>query len=67
MTISEFVTEGQFVNPDKIAAIDLYGFEKAQELWKNGQPDYKTLNILRDFSFKNAIEGRKALNMSHFI
>lgn len=67
MTISEFVTEGQFVNPDKIAAIDLYGFEKAQELWKNGQPDNKTLNILRDFSFKNAIEGRKALNMSHFI
>ena len=37
MTISEFVTEkGGFVNPEKITAIDLYGFEKAQEMWKDG-------------------------------
>lgn len=68
MTISEFVTEkGGFVNPEKITAIDLYGFEKAQEMWKNGEPDSKTLHRLRIISCESALQGRKALNQLHFI
>ena len=68
MTISEFVTEkGGFVNPEKITAIDLYGFEKAKEMWKDGKPDENTLHKLRIISCENALNGRKALNQLHFI
>ena len=68
MTITEFVTEkGGFVNPEKITAIDLYGFEKAQEMWKDGKPDEKNLHKLRIVSCENALEGRKCLNQLHFI
>ena len=68
MTITEFVTEkGGFVNPEKITAIDLYGFEKAKEMWKDGKPDDTTLHRLRIISCENALNGRKALNQLHFI
>ncbi len=68
MTIGEFVTEkGGFVNPEKITAIDLYGFEKAQEMWKNGKPDEHTIHTLRKISCENALNGRKCLNQLHFI
>ena len=54
MTINEFVNEkGGFVNPEKITAIDLYGFEKAQEIWKNGKSDEKILHKLRIVSLTN--------------
>lgn len=65
--IENFVTEkGGFVNPEKITAIDLYGFEKAKEMWKYGEPDQKTLYNLRVISCENALSGRKALNKIHF-
>ena len=68
MTISEFVTEKSgFVNPEKITAIDLYGFEKAQEMWKDGEPDEQTVYNLRKISCENALNGRKCLNQLHFI
>lgn len=68
MTINEFVTEkGGFVNPEKITAIDLYGFEKAQKMWKDGKPCEATLHRLRIISCENALNGRKALNQLHFI
>lgn len=68
MTINEFVTEkGGFVSPEKITAIDLYGFEKAQEMWKDGKPDENTLYKLRVIALENALSGRKALNQLHFI
>ena len=66
MTITEFVTEkGGFVNPEKITAIDLYGFEKAKEMWKDGEP--KNVHNLRIIACENALKGRKALNQIHFI
>lgn len=68
MTKEEFVTEkGGFVSPEKIAAIDLYGFEKAQEMWKNGEPDSETLHKLRIISCEDALHLRKTLNQVHFI
>ena len=66
--IDNFVTEkGGFVNPEKITAIDLYGFEKAKEIWKYGNPDASTLHKLRITACENALAGRKALNQVHFI
>lgn len=66
--IDNFVTEkGGFVSPEKIVAIDLYGFEKAKEMWKNGKPNENTLHELRIISCENALNGRKALNSYHFI
>ena len=68
MTISEFVTEkGGFVSPEKIVAVDLYGFEKAKEMWKDGEPDEHTVYNLRKISCENALNGRKCLNQLHFI
>ena len=66
--IQDFVTEkGGFVSPEKITAIDLYGFEKAKEMWKDGNPNADTLYKLRVISCKNALNGRKALNQIHFM
>ena len=41
MTTAEFVTdEHGFVDPEKIEAVDLYGLDKAREMWANGKPDW---------------------------
>ena len=65
--IEDFVTDkGGFVCPEKITAIDLYGFNKAKEMWKDGEPDQKTLHKLRIISCENASNGIKALNEIHF-
>lgn len=49
-----FVTDKSgFVDPEKIAAIDLYGFEKAKEMWQNGEPDWKTRMMLQDKSISD--------------
>lgn len=64
--IDNFVTEkGGFVSPEKITAIDLYGFEKAKEIWEGGGPDNKTLHKLRVLSCENAIKDRNELIKFH--
>ena len=46
--IVNFVTDKQgFVDPEKVTAIDLYGFKKAKEMWENGEPNFKTRDNLR--------------------
>lgn len=46
--IEEFVTDKSgFVDPEKVEAVEIYGFEKAKEMWKNGEPDFTTrLNLM---------------------
>lgn len=54
--IEDFVTDEKgFVNPEKIAAIDLYGFEKAKELWDNKEPDWSIRQILQKKSLSDFI------------
>ena len=67
MTINEFVTEGNFVNPEKIAAIDLYGFENAVKMWKNGEPEYEERMKLTDHSISCYLANKKALHPVNFI
>ena len=56
--IVNFVTDKcGFVNPEKITAIDLYGFEKAKDMWKDGEPNFQTLNNLRIIASKKALIG----------
>lgn len=52
--IEDFVTDEKgFVNPEKIAAIDLYGFEKAKKLWDNKEPDWPIRKILQQKSLSD--------------
>lgn len=67
MTINEFVTEGNFVNPEKIAAIDLYGFEQAVKMWENGKPEYEQRMKLMDHSISCYLANKKALHPVNFI
>lgn len=55
--IQEFVTEGAFVNPEKVTAIDIYGFEKAKEMWKDGEPDFTTRKNLQTIACHKALNG----------
>ena len=48
MTAEEFVTDkGGFVDPEKVEAVELYGLEKAVEMWKDGKPDWQTRTMLQ--------------------
>lgn len=67
MTIDEFVTEGNFVNPEKIAVIDLYGFEQAVKMWENGEPEYEQRMKLIDHSISNFLANRPALHPVNFV
>lgn len=52
--VDAFVTDKSgFVDPEKIAAIDLYGFEKAKKMWENGEPDWETRMMLQDKSISD--------------
>lgn len=58
--VDAFVTDKSgFVDPEKIAAIDLYGFEKAKEMWKDGEPDWKTRMMLQDKSISDYLNQRR--------
>lgn len=51
MTIEEFVTDKSgFVDPEKVEAIELYGFEQAKEMWKKGKIDWRVREVLRKSS-----------------
>ena len=59
--VDAFVTDKSgFVDPEKIAAIDLYGFEKAKEMWKDGEPDWNTRMMLQDKSISDYLNWRKS-------
>ena len=52
--VDAFVTDKSgFVDPEKIAAIDLYGFEEAKKMWKDGEPDWDTRMMLQDKSISD--------------
>lgn len=52
MTVAEFVTDKHgFVDPEKIEAVDLYGLDKAREMWANGKPDWKVRTNLQKLAF----------------
>lgn len=59
--ILDFVTDGKFVNPEKVTAIEIYGFENAKKMWENGEPDFTTREYLMTISCQNALLG-KSLN-----
>ncbi len=74
MTVSEynnkevdaFVTDKSgFVDPEKIAAIDLYGFEKAKEMWKDGEPDWNTRMMLQDKSISDYLNWKHPNNQNY--
>ena len=56
-SIESFVLENGFVNPEKLTAVDVFGLEKAKELFSNGGPDFKTLENLRIISLNKYLLG----------
>lgn len=54
-----FVTDGKFVNPEKVTVIEIYGFENAKKMWENGEPDFTTRKNLMTISCKKALLGKK--------
>ena len=55
--IEDFVADGKFVNPEKVTAIDMYGFEKAKKMWENGEPDFSTRKKLSTIACQKALLG----------
>ena len=52
MTAEEFVTDKSgFVDPEKVEAVELYGLEKAKEMWKDKAPDWETRTHLQKRAF----------------
>lgn len=52
--IETFVTdEYGFIDPEKLEAVNIYGIEKAKEMWKDGEPDFTLrMNLLTTASQK---------------
>ena len=64
--VDAFVTDKSgFVDPEKIAAIDLYGFEKAKEMWKDGEPDWNTRMMLQDKSISDYLNWKHPNNQNY--
>lgn len=59
--IEKFVydRESHFVDPEKVAAVDLYGIEKAEKIWENGKPDWNTRTKLQKISLLYYLNGIK--------
>ena len=58
-----FVTEGRFVSPEKIEAVNVFGLEKAMEMFADGkQPDFQILDNLRRMSCERSFLFHKELN-----
>lgn len=55
--VEQFVTDGKFVNPEKLMAVDIYGLEKAKEMWKNGEPNFTTRKNLLTLASIKALHG----------
>lgn len=55
--VEDFVTEGRFVNPEKMEAVELYGLKKAKEMWANGEPDFATRMELSKRSISRYLSG----------
>lgn len=64
--VEDFVTEGRFVNPEKMEAVELYGLNKAKEMWTNGEPDFATRMKLSERSISRYLSGewKKSLQYS---
>ncbi len=56
--IEDFVTDKTgFVDPEKIEAVEIYGFEKAKKMWENGEPDFSTRMRLSSIACQKALLG----------
>lgn len=56
--IESFVTDEKgFVDPEKLEAVDIYGIDKAIEMWKDGEPDFTTRKNLSTIACKKALLG----------
>lgn len=55
--IENFVREGRFVNPEKVAAYEIYGIEKAEKMWLNGQPSWEERCKLQKISLLKYLNG----------
>ena len=56
--IETFVTdEHGFVDPEKMEAVNIYGLEKAKEMWKDGELDFTTRKNLLTITCKKALLG----------
>lgn len=57
--VEAFVREGNFVNPEKVAAYEIYGIDKAEEMWKNGKPSWEVRCKLQKVSLLKYLNGIK--------
>lgn len=55
--VENFVREGHFVDPEKVAAVDIYGIEKAEEMWQNGKPSWEERCKLQKYSLLVYLKG----------
>lgn len=56
--IVKFVTDKKgFVDPEKVEAVNIYGLEKAKEMWKDGEPDFSTRMELLTIACQKALLG----------
>ena len=56
--IEEFVCDNKgFVDPEKAEAVNIYGLEKAREMWRDGGPSFSIRNNLRIIACQNALLG----------
>lgn len=55
--VEAFVREGNFVNPEKVAAYEIYGIDKAEEMWKNGKPSWEVRCKLQKISLLKYMNG----------
>lgn len=56
--IEDFVCDNKgFVDPEKAEAVEIYGLEKAREMWRDGAPDFAIRNNLRIIAMQKALLG----------
>lgn len=55
--IEKFIYDGEFIDPAKYQAVRIYGIEKAKEMWKDGKPDWKTLQNLNTIGCQRYLTG----------
>ena len=56
--IEDFVCDNKgFVDPEKVEAVEIYGLEKAMEMWRDGEPSFAIRNNLRSIALSKALLG----------
>lgn len=56
--IEDFVCDKRgFIDPEKVEAVEIFGLEKAREMWRDGEPDFHTKENLRFIACTKALLG----------